>query len=584
MVRRRSSKSKDSRTGPRPLDRRDAKIKRWNTLADIPMDDEDQFHASKDRILLESEEAGADEDGDEDEVFALKGIPLRRQPTVRASKGSKAKAKPLPEANDEEEQESEEEESWGRKKSAYYASNAPEIDSEDEEANEMEEQEARRIQAKARDALLDDDFGLVDIDQGDAEETEDPLLEPVIVAAGQPTPLDKKATLRHIEKTNPETLALAYDWEDIAPRLSDLQDSSTEPDSQALGMVHLHNQTLLTYATTLAFYLYLRASEYFSQRPELLRSHPIFARLLQLKQALTTLEELDFDLSDSDSGIGDSEEDDDSLDQAETEDVLLKRTRKGSRLGLDDLAELLREAEEAVTSVKTITKSKPAVLLQPKRNPQKEQPIYVPSKLRTAITAPISGDDDALGDAVVLDTADAADKKARKHTLRFHTSKIESASARRQVARLALRGDDDVPYRERRKEKEARVQREALAGRRGQGGDDLDDIEPESIRGATSGAGRQKRERKESKKLAYEAGKAASRATLADTGDLEESGLTPRRSKSVRNPRVKKRQRFAKAKKVIASQKPVFKPGAGDSTWYGGERSGISTVVKSVRF
>jgi U3 small nucleolar RNA-associated protein 3 len=51
----------------------------------------------------------------------------------------------------------------------------------------------------------------------------------------------------------------------------------------------------------------------------------------------------------------------------------------------------------------------------------------------------------------------------------------------------------------------------------------------------------------------------------------------------VRNPRVKKRQKFAKAKKVIASQKPVFKPGAGDSTWYGGERSGISTVVKSVQ-
>jgi U3 small nucleolar RNA-associated protein 3 len=315
-----------------------------------------------------------------------------------------------------------------------------------------------------------------------------------------------------------------------------------------MGILMCVIETLLTYATTLAFYLYLRASEYFSQRPELLRSHPIFARLLQLKQALTTLEELDFDLSDSDSGIGDSEEDDDSLDQAETEDVSLKRTRKGSRLGLDDLAELLREAEEAVTSVKTITKSKPAVLLQPKKEPPRkkrktsatgksapvfdlEEPIYVPSKLRTAITAPISGDDDALGDAVVLDTADAADKKARKHTLRFHTSKIESASARRQVARLALRGDDDVPYRERRKEKEARVQREALAGRRGQGGDDLDDIEPESIRGATSGAGvnkdnesgeedgngyyslvqRQKRERKESKKLAYEAGKAASR-------------------------------------------------------------------------
>jgi len=105
----------------------------------------------------------------------------------------------------------------------------------------------------------------------------------------------------------------------------------------------------------------------------------------------------------------------------------------------------------------------------------------------TTGTAPISGD--SSGDAVVPDTADSANKKARKHTLRFHTSKIESASARRQGARLALGGDDDVLYRERRKEKEARVQREALARKRGKGGDDLDEIEPETIRGVTSGTG-----------------------------------------------------------------------------------------------
>jgi U3 small nucleolar RNA-associated protein 3 len=67
----------------------------------------------------------------------------------------------------------EEEESWGRKKSAYYSSNAAELDSEDEEANELEEQEARRIQTKARDAMQDDDFGLADIDQGDTEDTEE---------------------------------------------------------------------------------------------------------------------------------------------------------------------------------------------------------------------------------------------------------------------------------------------------------------------------------------------------------------------------------------------------------------------------
>jgi hypothetical protein len=42
MVRRRKSKSKDSKPGPRPFDKRDGTIKRWNTLEDIPMDEEDQ--------------------------------------------------------------------------------------------------------------------------------------------------------------------------------------------------------------------------------------------------------------------------------------------------------------------------------------------------------------------------------------------------------------------------------------------------------------------------------------------------------------------------------------------------------------
>jgi U3 small nucleolar RNA-associated protein 3 len=308
-------------------------------------------------------------------------------------------------------------------------------------------------------------------------------------------------------------------------------------------------EALITYATTLAFYLYLRASEYYSQRPELLRSHPIFARLLQLKQALTTLEDLDFHLSESDSGVGDTEEEESLASEEEMDgSTLSKRYRKGSQLVFDDLAVLLREAEEAVTSVETQKKTKPTTLARrPKEPPKKkrkistavksatvfdlEEPTYVPSKPRTSTLTPTSGKDDAFGDAIVLGSADAADKKARRHTLRFHTSKIESASARRQGARLSLGGDDDVPYRERRREKEARAQREAQAGKRGQGGDDLDGTEPESlvraagkinvdeddesaeesVDGYYSLVQRQKREQKESKKLAYEVAKATIR-------------------------------------------------------------------------
>ena len=41
MVRRRSGKAKAAQHKPRGVDRKDSKMKRWNTASDIPMDEED---------------------------------------------------------------------------------------------------------------------------------------------------------------------------------------------------------------------------------------------------------------------------------------------------------------------------------------------------------------------------------------------------------------------------------------------------------------------------------------------------------------------------------------------------------------
>lgn len=64
---------------------------------------------------------------------------------------------------------------------------------------------------------------------------------------------------------------------------------------------------------------------------------------------------------------------------------------------------------------------------------------------------------------------------------------------------------------------------------------------------------------------------------------LANKGLTPHRPKAVRNPRVKKRQKFEKAKKKLASQKATYKGGlSAMGGKYSGESTGISKVVKSV--
>ncbi len=63
---------------------------------------------------------------------------------------------------------------------------------------------------------------------------------------------------------------------------------------------------------------------------------------------------------------------------------------------------------------------------------------------------------------------------------------------------------------------------------------------------------------------------------------LKNKGLTPHRPKSVRNPRVKKRQKYEKAKKRVSSQKATYKGGM-DASRYAGEKTGISQTAKGVR-
>lgn len=113
----------------------------------------------------DDEQGGEEEDDIEDLLYAAAAAEKDKRKKKAKGKGKKGKGKE-DESDEDSESESEEEEGWGAKKSAYYASNAEQIESDDEEANELEEQEARRLQAKARDTMVEDDFGLGDVVEG----------------------------------------------------------------------------------------------------------------------------------------------------------------------------------------------------------------------------------------------------------------------------------------------------------------------------------------------------------------------------------------------------------------------------------
>ena len=398
--------------------------------------------------------------------------------------------------------------------------------------------------------------------------------------------------------------------------------------------------------------------------------------------------------SGEDGGLGDDfdESDEDlELDDEDVEELfdLFSHTKGGKkkkpRLELNELQELLKDAETDISDLtptangtaspkrKRKNTEKEAVSFNQEANPEppkKKQktgkkdkdsakprtpvfdlvePEFEYSTSKPTTSSSISDAADAFGEQTVLQSFDAADKKARKKTLRFHTSKIEGAATRRDKGvKNLLGGDDDIPYKERRKQKEIREAKEIARNGRGLGGDDLSDGDPEvemnvdlsELSGGTDGrksgkkssrgelgeedegvdpgqyyslVERSAKERKEKRKAEYDATKAAERFVFQiscpqtrlayerglsdalaapETSDgpraltraiLKNRGLTPHRPKAVRNPRVKKRQKFEKAKKRVSSQKAVYKGGIGDVANYGGEKSGISKVVKAVR-
>jgi len=208
-------------------------------------------------------------------------------------------------------------------------------------------------------------------------------------------------------------------------------------------------------------------------------------------------------------GMGEDEEDElDGIQEMEDDDFEdFDDSWKGAGLDEDELAGLLADAEEdediseeeevaPVKAKKVKTKStkddkkaktKTTEDGKKKRSRKVKAPAPEPianftplaepsfkSSKKSKSSRPLSADDDTLGDATSLLDADASDKERRTKSLRFHTSKIASTSNRRAAARQQrLGGDEDVPYRDRQKARDAALRKNSSAAAQ-EGGEDLD--------------------------------------------------------------------------------------------------------------
>ncbi|SCV74729.1 BQ2448_7758 [Microbotryum intermedium] len=228
-------------------------------------------------------------------------------------------------ADGERAQDSDDEDTWAP--GSYHASRrAPgEADSEDDEALELEEAEARRLQKKSKTALAPEDYGMDDEDddlEGAStnrtrfEEEEEEEATKAKSAQPQVEWTEEKA-IAHLLKHNPETLALLDDLARIAERIKVVEQAlkdirkggeQTGEEHQALPIVELEHQALVTYLPTLTFYFSLLLSPHPSR--ELLTA--VLARLSSLRTALASMEELELTTQlDDDSDDQDSADDQD---------------------------------------------------------------------------------------------------------------------------------------------------------------------------------------------------------------------------------------------------------------------------------
>ncbi|KAK5167995.1 something about silencing protein 10 [Saxophila tyrrhenica] len=222
-----------------------------------------------------------------------------------------------------------------------------------------------------------------------------------------------------------------------------------------------------------------------------------------------------------------------------------------------------------------------------------------------------SGLDSDAGEEAPLTAHDAAEKARRKKSLRFYTSQIAQRENKRGTAGRNAGGDEDIPYRERLKDRQARLNAEAeRRGRKnaeagadlGGASDEEDTRQARAIReegddyyDAIAARTAKKKSDKAAfaeaqRQAALQGGRVVPEEVVGADGKRKvtyaiekNKGLTPHRKKESRNPRVKKRKKFDEKKKKLGSIKPVYKGGEGRGG-YGGELTGIKRgLVKSTK-
>ncbi|KAK0248791.1 something about silencing protein 10 [Friedmanniomyces endolithicus] len=606
--------------------------KRIRTYEDVA-DSDDDFHLQRDEVLL-GEEPGAkrrrrleeqeeflqpsdeevldyeDPEDEEDEDDASEG-----EHVAARGQGAAASEADQAEVDDEEDEEG----GWGTTKADLYGADAIETE---EQALE-EEVEAIRLQKKQLQALSTADYGFDEAEwKSGGRDGEDADEETAVVevlpqlqvradmSAGERLKL-LKASYPEFEPLRKELLQL----QDTHATLAKEVEAASPVGHSSNAVTTCKFQAVSAYLGALTMYFSLLSSTASSGEAGAiampatrLRDHPVMDSLVQCRDLWSKVRSLSSHNAqeaavDAFSSGEEELQDGEIVERIEApkKPSRAQKHAEAAQAAIDARrAERMAETEASLADLEALV-----------------APSAMPRKSKSKPTTAPQDDASDIGEEAPLTAREAADKAQRKKSLRFYTSQIAQKANKRGASGRNAGGDEDVPHRERLRDRQARLNAEAekRGKRRPDTGADLDgegSANEEDVRQAhqiRDDAGGNEYYDLVASRAAQ---KKTDKAALADAQRLaalqgggrviveeervgadgkrkisylieKNKGLTPHRKKEVRNPRVKKRKKYEEKKKKLGSMKAVFKGGEGRGG-YGGEKTGIKGgLVKSTK-
>ncbi|KAF2856092.1 Sas10/Utp3 family protein-like protein [Plenodomus tracheiphilus IPT5] len=525
---------------------------------------------------------------------------------------------------------------WGASKKDYY--NADAIETEQDALDE--EAEARRIQKKQLQNMTEADFGF-DEDEWVGRDEEKDAESGAVVTEVLPQlqiteSMSEEERMKIMRTRYPEFEHITREYLRLQPLHDELAAAAKvaarllKTQAEKTGkrkiwstpMAITKYRACAAYLAAMAMYFAVLGStakdddsSVIALDPAELHEHPVMESLLKSQRMWNRIESMPVADPMVDAADGDDvsviEEDGAVVDASLDVDVTNSKSRKTKKTRAERAAEVaqteavarraakLAKAEQELASLDSLTDK--AALKKASRKKKSTE-----AKLNL-----LNADDSDFGEETELTAHEAAEKAKKNKSLRFYTSQIAQKANKRDAAGKDGGGDADIPHRERLKDRQARLQAEAE--KRGQhkesgpgvalgeddgasSGDDApapprpEDFEDEDgYYDMVAARSDKKKQTKLDRAAAYalaakEGAQVVEEEVIGEDGRRmisyqisKNKGLTPHRKKSVRNPRVKKKEKYKEKQKKLKSMKPVFdsKAAAKGSASYGGELTGI---------